>query len=128
MRETSEELGIQVTDIELQGSLDVLVTPFFFLYPYVGYIKYPDLISPSIHEVKEVFYAPLEDLYAIKPVISHTHIRITPAQDFPSHLLPNGKDYGWHSGKYPVYFYTYGEHIIWGITARILHHFLEVIR
>lgn len=128
LRETSEEVGIPKTNIELLGSLDVLVTPFFFLYPYVGYIKEPTIINPSKNEVEEIFIAPLEDLYAINPVISHTNIKITPEPDFPNHLLPNGKDYGWRSGKYPVYFYSYGEYVIWGITARILHHFLGVIR
>ena len=40
--------------------------------------------------------------------------------DFPYELVPGGKDYPWAVKKNPVYFYRYGERVIWGLTAHIL--------
>jgi len=129
VRETSEELGIRPEDIEVLGGLDVLVTPFrLFLYPYVGCIRNNVPLNPPKEEVAEIFFVPLDYLCQTKPTISYTKVEMSPVRDFPTHLLPNGKDYNWRSGRYPVYFYTYDQYIIWGLTARILHHFLKVIK
>jgi len=128
VRETVEELGLSPKDITVLGDLDVLVTPFrVMLYPYVGYIKDGTVLMPQQDEVAEVFFVPLDYLCQAEPTVSYTNVSMAPAPDFPTHLLPNGKDYNWRGGNYPVYFYTYENYIIWGLTARILHHFLEVI-
>ncbi len=128
IRETAEELGIQQDDITVLGPLDVLVTPFnMIIYSFVGRINNEAMLQPQEREVAELFCVPLDYLREAKPTISFTSLQITPIPSFPTHLLPNGKDYNWHRGRYPVYFYTYGKYIIWGITARILHHFLQII-
>lgn len=129
IRETSEELGINPTEITILGDLDVLVTPFrFILYPFVGFINKNVILKPQQEEVAEVFFVPLNYLLRAEPTISYTNVQMSPVPDFPLHLLPNGKDYNWRDGSYPVYFYTYDKYIIWGLTARILYHFLQLIK
>lgn len=129
LRETSEELGITRSSIETLGPLDTLVTPFqLIIYPHVGLIRPDTPISPNPREVQEVFFVPLDYLFNTSPVLSHLRVRMKPQADFPFQLLPNGENYQWKEGRYPVYFYQYRHYRIWGLTARILHHFLELIR
>jgi len=129
IRETSEELGIEPANIVVLGDLDVLVTPFhLFLYSVVGYIDKDAILKPQQEEVAEVFFVPLDYLLKTEPTISSTKVQVSPIEDFPIHLLPNGKDYNWQNGSYPVYFYSYDKYIIWGLTARILYHFLQIIK
>lgn len=128
LRETAEELGLRPDNITILGGLDILITPFHVqLYPYVGVIEKGSIIKPQQDEVEEIFFVPLDYLLQAKPTVSYTKVEMYPVPDFPTHLLPNGKDYNWRKSDYPVYFYPYQNYIIWGMTARILHHFLEVI-
>lgn len=128
LRETSEELGINPGQIEIICPLDILVTPFqLIIYPYLGYIKKSTSFQPGSDEVAEIFCVPLDFLRKAKPIISKAGIKITPQKNFPYHLIDKGESYNWRSGSYPVYFYIYEERIIWGLTARILYHFIELI-
>lgn len=128
LRETSEELGIDRSQIEIICPLDILVSPFqLVLYPYLGYIKKNTVLKPVSAEVAELFCVPLDYLLKTKPIISKAGIKVTPARDFPYHLVDKGENYNWRAGSYPIYFYIYEERIIWGLTARILHHFLSLI-
>jgi 8-oxo-dGTP pyrophosphatase MutT (NUDIX family) len=128
LRETCEELGIKKEALGVWGPLDVLVTPFqLILYPFVCEIKAGTQIIPN-SEVDHVFYVPLNFLLKTKPLIHQMEVKVIPEENFPFQLIQNGKDYNWRTGHYPVYFYLYENYIIWGLTARILAHFLEVIR
>lgn len=129
IRETSEELGINPEEISVIGALDILVPPFnLILYPYVGKIESTSILKPANDEVAEIFFVPLDYLCQAEPTVSYTSLETIPIPDFPTHLLPNGKSYNWRRGLYPVYFYCYEKYVIWGLTARILHHFLTLIR
>jgi coenzyme A diphosphatase NUDT7 len=45
--------------------------------------------------------------------------------DFPFDLLPR-HPHDWYKRKgYNIYFYEYQGHVIWGLTARILHGFIK---
>lgn len=128
IRETAEELGVKSADITVLGPLDILVQPSnLIIYPYVGRINPGTHLMPQEDEVAEIFYVPLDYLRQAEPTISYTKMEMSPLPDFPFHLLPNGKDYDWRQGLYPVYFYIYERYIIWGLTARILAHFLTLI-
>lgn len=127
VRETCEELLITEDQIELLGALDILVQPqSLFVYPYVGIIRENTAIVPN-REVDEIFTVPLNWLLDNKPEKHHLEMQIRPEQNFPFELIPNGKDYNWRQRSHPEYFYRYQEHIIWGLTARILQHFLTFI-
>lgn len=129
MRETCEELGLEPGDIELISPLDLMVSPFdMIIYPYVGYIKDFSLIKINPEEVDSVFCVPLEFLLQHQPVQSRMEINIDTRQDYPFELIPQGKDYPFRRGSYPVFFYLWKEHVIWGMTALILNHFLDLLR
>lgn len=127
IRETSEELGLPKEDIEVIGDLDILINMFgFTLSPFVGKLLHPERIAANKDEVEEIFFVPLCELRVMKPDLHYIDIQARPPEEFPFERIPNGKNYRWRTGKVPEYFYEYEGKVIWGMTARILHHFLEV--
>lgn len=126
IRETCEELGLAKNQIEPVGALDYIVTPFQIVHPFVGRITDVDQIRPNADEVASWFCVPLSFLQKAEPELHFVDLQMTPPADFPFDLIPNGRNYKWRAGKIPEYFYFYEDRIIWGLTARILHHFLEV--
>ncbi|GAB7386868.1 CoA pyrophosphatase [Bacillaceae bacterium] len=128
VRETCEELGVPRGAITPIAPLDFLVTPFnSIIYPFVGTIDAPGRIRPNPDEVAEVFYVPLAYFSTVKPERHDIKLVVQPPEDFPFHLIAKGKYYNWRTGHVPEYFYTYQGRVIWGLTARILHHFLALI-
>ena len=129
LRETSEELGMDPADISYIGALDVLVAwSGLLVYPHVGVLTRPGTIHPNPAEVAEVFTVPLNTLLRAQPAVYDVSLQPNPPKDFPYHLLVGGKGYQWRTTKVRQYFYTFGEHVVWGLTARILTHFLDVLR
>jgi hypothetical protein len=127
-----EELGLEREQIEVFGELDYMISPFnLIIYPFVGWLKNISTLEDikfSKDEVAEVFTVPLDFLLHQNPEAHLLEIHPHPAKDFPFYLIQNGENYNWRKGQYPVYFYKYNDYIIWGITARILHNFLEIYR
>jgi 8-oxo-dGTP pyrophosphatase MutT (NUDIX family) len=128
IRETSEELGLVEYSLHDIAPLDYMVTPFgTIIYPFVGTISDPLQISPNPAEVEEVFTVPISFLKRVKPEIYKIHYRLEPEQGFPFDKIIGGEKYNWQPRVMDEYFYFYEDKAIWGLTARILHHFLEVI-
>jgi len=128
VRETCEELGLAQSQVQLIGPLDVLVGAFpLMITPFVGRIPF-EAVAPNPDEVAEVFVVPLRRLYAMTPERYDVPVKAEPADDFPFHLIPGGRQYNWRTYVLPEYFYFYEGKVIWGLTARILHHFLELSR
>ncbi|HEU4965035.1 MAG TPA: CoA pyrophosphatase [Bacilli bacterium] len=128
VRETCEELGLPEQGVEVLGKLDILVSYFQIIYPYVGRIREPGQIAPDADEVAEVFTVPLSDLLQQEPEMHPVGFQVVPPDEFPFDWIQNGRAYHWRQGKIPQYFYFYEDRIIWGLTARILHHFLAIVR
>ena len=128
IRETSEELKISREDIELVAPLDIMVSPFnAIVYPFVGVIKNPNNISCNPSEVDEIFYVPLQHLIDQDPLKYVVNLAVQMPEDYPYELVPGGKNYPYRTGKMPQQFYFWEDRIIWGLTARILHHFLDLL-
>lgn len=129
IRETCEELGIEREKIEIIKALDFLPTKFgAMIFPYVARIHQHESITPSPDEVAEIFYVPLRDLLDMTPEQHYINIRFEPEENFPFDLIPNGKSYNWSKSRIIEYFYHYENYVIWGLTARILHHFLSLLK
>lgn len=129
LRETCEELQINRKNIQLLGPMDIFVpSQYFLVYPYVGIIKEEAKIYPNEAEVEEVFTVPLSWLINHEPELHHLEFEIKTEQDFPFDLIPNGKEYNWRKSRVPEYFYLYQDRVIWGLTARILRHFINVYK
>lgn len=129
IRETTEELGIEANNIESIIPLDYLVNDSGrIIYPFVGKILNHEQIIPNEAEVSEVFTVPLHHFLDADPDIYKVHINIEPEEDFPFDLIVGGKDYKWRAGHIDEMFYKYDEKVIWGLTAKILTHFINLIK
>lgn len=129
IRETCEELGVPHSSVEIWGRLDILVTPFKqIIYPFAGYLREPERIRPNPQEVGEIFTARLDLLLSLIPEYHEVTIKVHPPDDFPFHKIPGGREYPWRTGTWPEFFYEIENRIVWGMTARILHHFLKIVR
>ncbi|WP_316568571.1 CoA pyrophosphatase [Neobacillus sp. YIM B06451] len=129
IRETVEELGIKRDSISGIQPLDYLISPFgMIIYPFAGFIRDADAIKPNEAEVGEVFTVPLSFFMSAKPEVYHIHFKPEPEENFPFDWVPGGKNYNWRGRHMEEYFYHYEGRIIWGLTARILAHFIEIIK
>jgi len=108
LREAHEEIGLKESDIQVIGLLDDIVTiTEFIVTPIVGLFPYPYPFKVSEVEIAELIEVPLSFLLNNDCLSERTIFR-------------GGQNE-------VVYAYQYGEHIIWGATARILNQFLELI-
>ena len=136
VREASEELGVRYTDIRLCGTLDFFAAHNgFMVYPFVGILD-PESRTASCDadytkwnynkdEVAELFTVPLSWFLKNEPRIGTAHIQVTRKDDFPFELVPHLDPHKDFHQEYPIYFYQYGDKVIWGMTAAILHSFLD---
>lgn len=130
IRETCEELNIKESDIEIIGQTDYIVTPFnLIIYPFVGFIKNIDIknINFNLDEVGSIFTVPMDFFVNNSPEKYFVKNNLEMSQDFPFEKIQNGKVYNFRSGKYPISFYEYDKHIIWGITARIINNVMNIL-
>ncbi|MFJ5715283.1 NUDIX hydrolase [Neobacillus sp. NPDC093127] len=129
IRETMEELGISGENITEVYPLDFMVSPFGMLvYPYTGLISHSECIQPNPAEVGEIFTVPLSFFINKDPEIYHIEFKAVPEENFPFDLIVGGENYNWRTRGVEEYFYVYEGKTIWGMTARILAHFIEIIR
>ncbi|MSQ42409.1 MAG: CoA pyrophosphatase [Dehalococcoidia bacterium] len=110
LRETREEIGVPAHDVEVLGQLDDTATRSsnYLIRPYVGVLRPgPREFATAPLEVSELLRVPLD------------------------HLLSPGTR-GWYvvddaGAPEPTAAYYYGEHVIWGATARMLDQLLSLI-
>jgi 8-oxo-dGTP pyrophosphatase MutT (NUDIX family) len=109
LRETSEEVGIDPSDVRVMGELDdfYTVATGYLVAPFVGVIPYPYEFRPSAREIAELIDVPLEIFF--EPDRRREEVWI------------------YNSLPIEVVFYVWQGYTIWGATARILKHFTEVI-
>jgi 8-oxo-dGTP pyrophosphatase MutT (NUDIX family) len=110
LRETCEEVGVRPEDVQVVGQLDDSPSiSGFIVTPYVGFIRgpapYP--FRPSHDEVAELIEAPL----------SHLMDRANVTEEVRQ---IDGRDV-------VMYSYLFRGHVIWGLTARILKQFLDLL-
>ncbi|SHI12544.1 NUDIX domain-containing protein [Sporobacter termitidis DSM 10068] len=120
VRETTEELRLEPSQIDLLGPGDVFVSPFdIIIYPFVGELRdYGYTFNPE--EVAEVIAVPVAFFLKNPPETFKSTIVGRLPGDFPYERIPGGENYPWASGSYDVLFYQYGKLMIWGITAYIV--------
>jgi len=129
IRETMEELGVNRQSISKLFPLDFMITPFdMIVYPFAAFIQDPNKLHPNPSEVEEVFTVPITQLLQMKPEIHFVRFKVEPEDNFPYDLIVGGENYKWRTRGMEEYFYRYADKAIWGMTARILAHFIEIIR
>ncbi len=128
LRETSEELGINPKTINVIGELSpYIASPSFVVYPSVATLDYHQL-SFNKDEVEEVFTVPVKWLLQYEPYMHSVSVEIAPKADFPFEKIMNGANYQWRTRSIEEWFFDYGKYTIWGLTARILKHFVEQLK
>jgi peroxisomal coenzyme A diphosphatase NUDT7 len=127
LRETAEEIGVETAQIDVFGPGDIFVSPFnTIIYPFIGLVKnYGYVFNPE--EVAEIITVPLEFFLNNPPEKYKSTLLSMRDADFPYERIPGGENYPWGSGTRDVLFYQYQRHLIWGITARIVHSAAELI-
>lgn len=130
IRETCEELNIKYENITLLGELDYIVSTNSAVYGFAGLLKDIDIdsVKYSEDEVDHIFTVPLDFFINTEPEIHYTKLEVTTNEDFPYHMIQNGKDYNWHKKKQAVHFYVYDDYVIWGMTARFIKNFIDILK
>lgn len=128
LRETCEELGTTEDNIEIISELDLLITHMnLIVHPYVGIIHDINNLKINKDEVDHIFLAPINYLLSKPPVYYKNELEVVPDENFPYDIIPNKENYKFQKSDYSVVFYEYNNYVIWGITARILENFLNII-
>lgn len=130
LRETHEELGVDPKTVTIVGTLSPYVaSSSFVIYPFVGTIDYNQIIhSYNKEEVEEVFTIPLKWLLNYEPYMHVVSVEPVPSLNFPYEKIMNGTQYQWRARSMEEWFYDYEKYTIWGLTARILKHFIGIIK
>ena len=111
MRETREEIGISRENIEVIGQLDPFNTSTgYIVYPVIGIINSLKNLTKNIIEVDRIFCIPLNWL------CDPEHSRL---EEFVS---SDGKV------RKVWFFDQYDGELLWGITAKITHDLVEIIK
>ncbi len=110
LRETGEEIGVNIDDVEVIGKLSQLYIPpsNFLVEPFVGYLNYKPEFVPEAKEVSEIFTVSLDELMDEK--------------SFQQQVIDV------LGLKYNVPCFYVQQKIIWGATSMILNELLEVVR
>ncbi|WP_066059388.1 NUDIX hydrolase [Robertmurraya korlensis] len=128
IRETYEELGLKEGSISRVVPLDFIVSPYGnIIYPFVGVITTLKDTQINHKEVDHIFTVPLTFFKDTKPDIHYVTARLEPEPGFPYDSIVGGKDYNWQIKRMEEYFYYYEDNVIWGLTARVVRHFIQVI-
>ncbi len=108
LRESYEEIGLHLEDIDVLGELDdeVTTTSNYIVSPFVGMIPWPYRFQTNEYEVNEIIEVPI---HALLDKDCHQ----------PDTEILNGQ-------VIESYVFHYQGRIIWGATARILNRFLDI--
>ncbi len=109
LREAFEEVGIPPERVEILGRLpDVeVIASGFRVSPFVGVIPHPYPLHPSSEEIEEILSVPLAVFRQ------------------PANLWVEWRERG--GRPYEVPHYAYRGHDIWGATARIIRHLVDLL-
>lgn len=129
LRETKEEIGIEKKYIKNVTPLDYMISSFnSIIYPFVGQITSLEQLKLNKTEVAEVFTVPLHFFLENEPDKYKVSFKVVPEEDFPFHLIQGGEEYDWRMRNTKELFYEYDGRIIWGLTARIIYHFIHILK
>lgn len=128
VRETAEELGIPERSVTVWKQFDSMLIPWQLeIRSFVGWLN-ENNFQPDTTEVAEVFTVPLETIHDQEPQEHEVELVPDPGENFPYDRIPGGRDYNWQPRRIPELFYEFKGRTVWGITARVLQRFLDVIK
>ncbi len=128
IRETSEELGLPKSKIVKIAELDYLNGEASTLKVFLTKLEIDSLdeIEFNKAEVDSVFTVPVEFFIKNEPCEYPIKRKYLYPKDFPFHMIHGGKNYKLRGQKQSIFFYDYNGIAIWGLTARIVKHSVEI--
>lgn len=131
IRESMEELNVQRENIRLIGELDYLISHAGLkIHCFLGEIIGTNVskIRPNPDEVDHIFTVPLSYFLETEPMTYYLELTSKYNEEFPYNLIPGGKNYDFRQVKREIHFYQYGNNTIWGYTAAMIKHLVEILR
>lgn len=130
VRETSEELGISKSKIKKIAELDYLNGEASTLKVFLTEldIKTLDEIKHNPSEVDRVFTVPIRFFVETEPKEYPIKRKYLYPTDFPFHMIHGGKNYRLREQDQQIIFYDYEGVAIWGLTARIIRHSVNLLK
>ncbi len=128
IRETHEELLVDIDQIEVLGELDRYIAhDKLIVHPFIGIIHdYQNTYFED--EVEEVYLIDLDQLLTHEPEIYAGKFTLQLGDDFPYSKIEGGRSYPWREPSHQILFYNTNEITIWGMTAQILRAALDIIK
>lgn len=134
VRETVEELGIDINKINVLGILDTLIGPMgVTVDSCLATLDIKDINELNIDntEVEKVFIIPVSFFQDNPPQIYHVQLVVHPHYTdengnlvnlLPSRELelPERYNQPWRAGKRKIYVYKLKEGVLWGLTAALV--------
>lgn len=131
LRETWEELAIPSSEITLLGTPDFIANQKgFLMQPVLGLVSEQGLAAmrPSPAEVAETFTAPLSFFRDTPPEVYQYHLLPQVPENFPYEAVGVSPNYPWATGKVDVPIWYYENHVVWGMTARLVRELTSKIQ
>lgn len=126
VRECREELGLAAESVTVIGPLDPFVSGSHVLvHPFLGRLAESATLTPDRGEIEELLEVPLAFFLGTRPEIHQVETMLRPLPGFPLDRVPAIYGSDWGRKKASVYFYQYGRHTIWGLSARVLVDLVE---
>jgi 8-oxo-dGTP pyrophosphatase MutT (NUDIX family) len=141
VRETIEELGIDIKKIHLKDFFGTSITPAGLLVDvYTGYldIKSIDELDINTYEVEKVLAVPLSFFARTRPESYSINVQMSPWETdqlgnrnliFPAEKLglPERYHNDWKFRNHRIYVYRCSGEIIWGLTAEIIYEIIRIM-
>lgn len=106
LRETEEEIGLDKNRVNVLGRLDDFVSVHgYHVSPFVGAFPGPETFRIDRNEIAELLEMPVSVF--LDPEVFRV------------------EDWTWQGRREPVFFFSVGNHEVWGLTAAILRQFFE---
>lgn len=110
IRETHEEIGISMNEINIIGNLSSLHVPVsnFQIFPFIGYLDRKPDTTLNLNEVKEIFSVPINQLISDKSLKTKEKL-------FSNEFLT-------------IPYFSLCNETVWGATSAILSEFKSIIK
>ena len=129
IRETMEELSVRREDIHILSPLDYVESVTGVdIYPFAAHLDAYENIRCTA-EVDHLFTVPIRWFMNHQPEKADMDLATRPGTHFPVDIYYPGNPMDWRRRKsYFVYVYRYNGYRIWGMTAQITKHCVELIQ